>query len=154
MNGNCLRRTGGGGGSFVKCSLFSGHMGRGSGSLRWRGTNGMFNSASLLAGDSNGRKNGGRVRDDAMGFFLFDDPADIVLDILEAGIYTLGEGQEARFVNHIRSFFVVSFLVADERGPNMGLTFNASLMEALDFVDLLEAVLEEKGEALVVAVSL
>lgn len=36
----------------------------------------------------------------------------------------------------------------------MGFTFLLSLVEALDFVDFLEAILEKKGEALVVAVSL
>jgi len=139
-------------------SLVSGNMGRGSGGLRRRRTNRVIHSRSLLIGDSSRRENGGGIRDDAMSLFLLDNSSNIVLDVLEAGVDTLGKSQEARFVDHVRAFFVMSFLFAgDERrsssSSDKSTFFDFTLMEALNFVDLLESILEEKGKVLVIAIS-
>jgi len=140
-------------------SLVSSNMGGGSGGLRRRRTNGVIHCSSLLTGDSSRRKDGGGIRDDAVTLFLMDNSSDIVLDILKAGIDTLGKGQEARFVDHVGAFSVVTFLFAgDERrsstSSNNSTFFYFTLTEALNFVDLLESILEEKGKVLVVAISM
>lgn len=108
MTGNC--------GGVMSSRISSGMSGSLS-SMRWRGTNRIRIRVSVGVRDSNRREYSRRVRDDTMCFLLADNSADIVLDILEAGVDALGEGQEAGFIDHIRSFFVMSFLMSDKRGP-------------------------------------